>query len=265
MQSSADARVHAIVAAGRRDWPGIELTPRLEQAIERHAQTSALAVVDPAEVYLALACLEDSAAAMRLFERRYLASAEPALATYRLGPDELLEVRQRVRIRLFVQQRDGVPVILHYAGQGRLGGLVRVVLVREAVRLRSAATQAALTIEAIEPRDPELALADDERQALSKQAFERAAARLSGRERCLLRLHYVRSVSGAAIAAMYGVHRATAVRWLESARLHLLQHLSTELRTLAPNLSPAQREQLETWFDTHLELSLSRVLATSSS
>ncbi|MCY1062476.1 hypothetical protein [Nannocystis sp. SCPEA4] len=264
MSPSPDALAQTILAAGRRDWPGVELSPRLEQAIARHARAAAHPVVDPGEVFLALACVEGSAAAMRLFERRYLASAEPALAIHRLAPDELVEVRQRVRIRLFVQQRDGLPVVLHYAGQGRLGGLVRVVLVREAVRLRTTAAPAELTIEAIDPRDPELVLADDERQALSKQAFERAAARLSGRERCLLRLHYVRNVSGTAIAAMYGVHRATAVRWLESARLHLLQHLSRELRALAPALSPAQREQLEAWFDTHLELSLSRVLATSS-
>ncbi len=259
----AEAQVQAVAAAGRRHWPAIELSPRLRAAIERWSRLPERPATDPGEVYLALACVEDSGVAMRAFERRYLASAEPALAAQRLTPDELVEVRQRVRIRLFVQQRDGAPVVLYYAGQGRLGGLVRVVMVREAIRLRAASAPAELTIEVIDPRNPELELADGERQVLTKRAFERAVAELTGRERCLLRLHYVRGVSGARIATMYGVHRATAVRWLESARLHLLQGLSLELRTLAPGLSRAQRERFEGWFNTHLELSLSRVLASS--
>jgi RNA polymerase sigma-70 factor, ECF subfamily len=260
----AEPGVHAraVVEAGRRAWPGVEPSARLLAAIELWAQRAGPAREDLSEVYLALACLEDSAAAMQAFERRYLDSAEPALAIHRLGPDERLEVRQRVRVRLFVQRRDGVPVVLHYAGQGRLGGLVRVVMVREAIRLRSAAAPAELTLEAIDAHDPELQLGDDERREVGKQAFERAVAGLSERERCLLRLHYVRGVSGARIATMYDVHRATAVRWLESARLNLLQGLSRELETLAPELSQARRERMTEWFGSRLDLSLSRVLAT---
>lgn len=261
---AARARARALAAEGRRCWPDIKPSPRLLAAVERWSRLPARPGVDLGEVYLALACVEDSPAAMRLFEERYLDSVEPALAAQRLGPDELAEVRQRVRIRLFVQQRDGLPVVLHYAGQGRLGGLVRVVMIREAVRLRSSPAAAELTPDALDARDPELQFTDGERQELARQLFARAAAALSGRERCLLRLHYVRGVSGAQIARMHGVHRATAVRWLESARLHLLQAFSRELRALAPDLSGGRHEQLATWFNTHLELSLSRLLTTLS-
>lgn len=261
---AAETRAQALAAEGRRCWPDIKPSPRLLAAVERWSRLPERPGVDLREVYLALACVEGSPAAMRLFEERYLDSVEPALAAQRLGPDELAEVRQRVRIRLFVQQRDDLPVVMHYAGQGRLGGLVRVVMIREAVRLRSSPATAELTLEALDARDPELAFTDGERQELARQLFARAAAALTGRERCLLRLHYVRGVSGAQIALMHGVHRATAVRWLESARLHLLQAFSRELRALAPELSRGQHEQLAAWFNTHLELSLSRLLTTVS-
>lgn len=260
--SDTDRRAQLLAAAGARRWPDIKPSPRLTAAIERWARRPERPDVDLGEVYLALACVEDCPAAMRIFEERYLASALPALG--RLGADELAEVRQRVRIRLFVQQRDDLPVVLHYAGQGRLGGLVRVVMIREAARLRSAPAPAELTIEALDPADPELLVAAGERQELARQVFAEAAAALSGRERGLLRLHYVRGVSGAQIALMHGVHRATAVRWLESARLHLLQNFSRELRARAPGLSREQHEQLAAWFNTNLELSLSRLLATEA-
>jgi RNA polymerase sigma-70 factor (ECF subfamily) len=262
--SASEARAQALAVAGPRAWPDIKPSPRLLAAIERWSRLPERPSVDLGEVYLALACVEDIPVAMRLFDERYLVPVEPALAPQRLGADELAEVRQRVRIRLFVQQRDDLPVVLHYAGQGRLGGLVRVVMIREALRMRSSPTTAELTLEALDPRDPELLFADDERQQLARQVFARAAAALTGRERCLLRLHYVRGVSGAQIALMHGVHRATAVRWLESARLHLLQGFSRELRALMPDLPRGQHEQLAAWFDTHLELSLSRLLATLS-
>ena len=46
------------------------------------------------------------------------------------------------------------------------------------------------------------------------EAFAKAIAGLDARERGLLRLHVVHGLSATAIAGVFGVHRATAKRWL---------------------------------------------------
>ncbi len=219
---------------------------------------------DLGEVALTAAAASGHLRAMRAFEHAYV---EPAAAVVRrrgLDADEVAEVLQRVRVRLFVDCRKGAPVIVGYAGEGRLAALVRVVAIREAIRLQTAPRAAPLALEDLSETQTRAILHSPAHQRVAKQAFERAAKRLSQRDRSVLRLHYARGVKCARIAAMFGVHRVTAARWIESARSHLLQKFSTELRDLAPGLSRSQRERFDAWFDTNVELSLSRVLASAA-
>jgi RNA polymerase sigma-70 factor len=258
-----EAWIDRVADAGAAQWPTLGLTREvLANAHARWPSVLARAVVDPAELFLVLACIDGRAAAMRAFEQRYLAAAQRSVARRGLAADELAEVGQRVRIRLFVHQRDGAPVVLHYAGSGRLEGVVRVTMVREALRYRATPASAELDLAVIGCDDPERSVCAAERHDLAKSAFERAAAALGDRDRSLLRLHYARGTSGSRIAVMYGVNRATAARWLESARLRLLAAFFRELRAIAPRLCTQQRERFDAWFDTHVELSLSRVLGT---
>ncbi|MCA9656484.1 MAG: hypothetical protein H6712_33415 [Myxococcales bacterium] len=69
----------------------------------------------------------------------------------------------------------------------------------------------------------------NDREAFAR-AFETATESLQTRERNLLRLNVVHGVSGTAIATMYGVHRATAKRWLAAARQTLLERTREELQ-----------------------------------
>jgi len=244
---------------GAAAWPDVD--PGVVEALP------ATLLSEPADVperWLALACVAGSAAAMRAFERRYLESVEGALRQRGLSDDERAEVLQRVRVRLFVAQRDGAAVVLHYAGDGRLGGLVRVIAVREAARLRSGIVPRALTPDDLGGRDLDLRVLDVRQQRLAKGAFERAAAGLTRRDRTILRLHYARGVSGPRLAKMYGVHRGTAARWLESARLSLLRRFLEEVETAVPNLARRERLRFDTWFRSNVELTLSRVFKTAA-
>lgn len=217
---------------------------------------------DPAELFIAIACILDVRGAVQAFEKRYVDSAMSALRSYRLSPDEADEARQRMRVALFVDRRDDAPVLLQCAGYGRLGGLVRVVLVRAAMRLRSNKPLPDLPVELLaDGADTHGLLADDEHQVLLKAAFAHATAALDLRARTVLRLHYLRGVSGSQIGRMHGVHRGTAARWLASARNDLLREVHRYLLAEAPELEQWPAAKLRELVHSRLELSLSRILA----
>lgn len=249
----------AWLSEGAAAWP--EVDPSVVETLPTALLTEP---ADRAERWLALACVAGSSAAMRAFEVRYLDSVEGVLQQRGLSADERAEMRQRIRVRLFVAQREGSAVVLHYAGQGRLGGLVRVVAIREAARLRSGIRPRALSPDDLGGRELDLRVLDRRQQRLAKGAFERAAEGLTRRDRTILRLHYARGVSGPRLATMYGVHRGTAARWIESARINLLRRFLDEVESAAPELGVRERQRFDTWFRSNVELTLSRVFKTAA-
>ena len=64
-----------------------------------------------------------------------------------------------------------------------------------------------------------------------QQAFREALASLTSKERNLLRYHYLENLSIDKIGLMYGVHRATAARWINAAR----ENLCKQTRAIACN------------------------------
>jgi RNA polymerase sigma-70 factor, ECF subfamily len=72
-------------------------------------------------------------------------------------------------------------------------------------------------------RDATDALAKVQLQALLKEALEQSAGALTGRQRSILRMHYVKQANIDDIGAVYKIHRATAARWLMEARATLVQ------------------------------------------
>jgi RNA polymerase sigma-70 factor, ECF subfamily len=69
--------------------------------------------------------------------------------------------------------------------------------------------------------DPEVEYMRQAYGAAVPEAMQAAFASLSARQRNLLRQRYLHSMATDRLATMYGVHRATAFRWLEEARLAL--------------------------------------------
>src|SRR5688572_25476403 len=175
-----------------------------------------------AELELAFACREGDAAALARFEARYLAQVPAALGHMKLQPALVDEVRQRVREKLLVGGR-----LAEYAGRGRLSGLVGVIAVRTAVSLlrqgkREIADTPAILDVAAAGADPALEMLKDRYRADFQAAFEEAVRGLESRERNLLRLQLLGGVTLEKIGEMYGVHRATVVRWMAKIRGDLL-------------------------------------------
>ena len=213
----------------------------------------------PAELYLALACAKGDAKAIATFERDYLSVVPIALASTKLPAATVEDIRAAVRDRLLLDGR-----IVEYAGRGRLRGLVQVTASRMAIdRIRHDEREQPL------PEGDRLAGVGDVELSLIKAQFRDAFAagfaaavgKLPRRDRNLLRLHLLGGVTLESLAQMYGVHRATVVRWLGAAREAVLtatrDHVASELR--------APADELDEMFElvrSRVELSVERLLAS---
>jgi RNA polymerase sigma-70 factor (ECF subfamily) len=230
-RDAAAAHLASAWAAGRAAWPAVSLG---EAAFAAHVAGrldergdddpgAALGGLDGPGLYLAAAVLGGDPAAASAIAGLW-PSLEPALR--QLGADRvrLDELRQRVLEIVLVGDERG-PAIASYGGRAELRSWLRSVAVRTALKAWARDRRG-------EPLDDDLAaLADDPRLAHLKAtyagavvgALRRALLSLAPRARTLLRLHYLDGVTLDDLGRMYGVHRATAARWLAAARDHAFE------------------------------------------
>jgi RNA polymerase sigma-70 factor, ECF subfamily len=260
--------VEGIVEKGRREVPecaglGPSLVPWIARRLDGEEHPDRL---DPVELFLAAGCAAGERTALAAFERRYFTSIPAALRRLSLQGDDVAEVVQRLRVRLFVIEGGAPPRVLRYAGDGQLGGLVRVSSIRlglNLLRSRGRLDQDADGLEElpIADDDPALAQLKQQSRASFKAAFEDAIAGLEPRERSLLNLALVKGLGIDKVAVVYGVHRATAARWIAQARGNLTRSVHAILGTRL-GLPSAQVDDLLPLVESKLELSLERLLKT---
>jgi len=200
------------------------------------------------------------------FETAYATDVRKLLDRFhRLGADEL---RQRLRIKLFVGTASLPPRIQDYSGFGFLQNWLRVTAARSFVdaaradrsrRMEDELDEGELLGIAPAGGDPRDAQQRAQLSAAVKRAFAAAVAQLAPRERTVLRHASVDRLTLDQIASTYQIHRATVARTLAAARERLLlvtrAGVASELG-LAPDELHSAIQQL----DSRLELSLSRVL-----
>jgi RNA polymerase sigma-70 factor, ECF subfamily len=93
-----------------------------------------------------------------------------------------------------------------------------------------------------------------------KQAFEEAIASLEVRERNVLRHHFIDRLNVEEIGALYGVHKSTAYRWLETARTVLAKRTRAGFNRRV-QVRPSELDSIVRLVQSHVDLSLSRLLA----
>lgn len=258
------AGLHAEAAAA---WPGVVVEP----AVLIAALAGKLAGDDPppltsaaaTELYLALACARGDEAAIAAFDRGYLAVVPQALASMKLAAATVEDVRSAVRDKLLLAEGDRPPRVVEYAGRGRLRGLVQVTATRTAIdRLRLEEREAELPArELAAPTDVAMSLIKAQYRAAFSDGFAHAVAAASRRDRNLLRLHFLGGVTLEQLAQMYGVHRATIVRWLAAAR----EGVFGATRAYVAGKLAAPEDELDEMFDlvnSRIELSVERLLAS---
>lgn len=217
-----------------------------------------LNVEDLALCWLAL---EGEATAVTELERRLQRVTKGA--SWRGDEDFSQEVLQRVRQRLLVGEK---PRLAAYAGRGALVQYLKAVVLSVSVDLKRAGPReergeehellaAATAEEAVDSR-----LAHHAHRKHFTAAFKEALESLTPEERTWLRMRFVEGLSIDAVGTTFGVHRTTAMRWLEKAQRALMTQTR---RVLGQRLqiSPRALDSLMRAMKPSLAENLSRLLA----
>lgn len=267
-------RVARELAAAREKWPTANITDEQFAAalVSRMASQKDLAAawqrLRVEDLFLALWCATGDARAIAAFEQVHRADLDGALARFRKLAVTADELRQTLRIKLFVAADGRAPRIGDYSGFGFLQNWLRVTALRALVDI--ARSEKARKLEEL--------LADDDmigmpqlgpdisskysREQVSraiKSAFARAVAGLGPRQRNFLRHAQVDGLTLDQIAALYSVHRATVARTLAQARAELTEATRRELGQ-ALGIAEDSLDSIVRSADSRIDLSLSRVL-----
>jgi RNA polymerase sigma-70 factor, ECF subfamily len=250
-------------------WPDLRVEPaQFAAAVARGARDLGDVVVAIGELavddlYLAQACATGTRAALDAFAAACDSAMFAALRQMNLAGDAIDELVHDVRTKLFVG--DGAPKIATYSGRASLASWVRTIATRAAVdrlRRRDGGSSDDQVLEALPDAgdSPELAHFRATYHVELKAAFEEALATLDVRERNVLRQHFVDGLTLDEIGGLYGVHKTTAFRWLETARTALSKRTRAAFQQRVKTL-PADLDSILRLLQSHIDLSLSRVLA----
>lgn len=211
-----------------------------ENWLEARAPRSAWASLNLDDLRLVFRVLREEAPALAELERRLARLVTAAAA--RDGEEFMQEVTQRARQRLLVGPE---PRLARYEGRGALAVYLKAVVLslsvdlRRAHRPREALDEGALLAAAAAEESADARLAHAAYKTHFTRAFRDALAAMTAEERNCLRLRFVEGLSVEAIGAAFGVHRTTAMRWLEKAQAALLKETR---RRLAEQLKLPVRE-----------------------
>jgi RNA polymerase sigma-70 factor (ECF subfamily) len=97
-----------------------------------------------------------------------------------------------------------------------------------------------------------------------ERALEEAFRELRARERAVLRLHFAEGMNIDAIGRVYGVHRATAARWIASCREELANTTRARLEAQFGELPQDEFDSLFRLVHNELDLSVTSLLCSES-
>ncbi|MGE0401305.1 MAG: sigma-70 family RNA polymerase sigma factor [Kofleriaceae bacterium] len=259
----ASSQLAEVLAASRQAWPGVSLpddelvayvTERLAPETTLDDALRTLCITD---LWLACAITKRDPAALRAFEAQ-LAHVGEAIAHLDGGSALVADVTAAVRERVLGTGGDGK--ITEFRGRGDLRGWLRVIAVREALQIMRARKREAPMPDALPQAIAESVQLTPDEQRVYREAFAVALATLTPRERNLLRQQYVYGATIDELGALYGVHRATAARWIAQIRETLLRrtrrHVADAMRLSGTDLDSAMGR-----IAGHLDYSLRHTLS----
>lgn len=271
-EAELESALRDMLDRGRRAWPDIAVPDEAFVALvaDKVADTSsllpALAALDADEMYLACGCDCNAPNAVARFEATYSPTIKTTLARMQLSDEMVADVMQSLLERLLLSRSGKRALICKYAGQGSLQGLIRVSAYRAAITLLRQDKSKSIPLEddyqlALVTTSPELAAMRAEYRIEFQRAFADAFQVLSSRERNILRLRFIDSLSVDQISALYRVHRTTASRWLSSARKSVAKETKRLLRQRL-QVGESQLGPLIALVQSHLDLSIEHILRT---
>lgn len=213
------------------------------------------------EVWLAHRCMVNDPHAQALLEREYLSKVPLVLKG--LGDAAFQDdVLQELRLALFLEDSR----LAQYEGRGSLLGWLRSVCHRLALtRLRLSSAHAPVAPGAddvIDSRSAEQQLLRQGDRAAFTAALLDGLGALPDQERAVLRLNLVEGLNIDLIGELFGVHRATAARWLARAKEQLARSVREGMTTRL-SLSEPELSALMTSLEANLDVSVRRYLDES--
>ena len=258
-------------ARGAAAWPGIAVAParfarELGTRLGDEAAPADLSRLRFADVYLAIACSSADPAAIEACDALAGRVLEACGARLRASASQIAEIRARVYEILFVDEATRPAATREFAGRGDLRGYLQVIATRALIRLvnrdrRVVAVEDLELLDALIPRDdPELEILRERYHADVDHAIRAATAALDERSRALLRYVIIAGWTVDQLGQLYGVHRATAARWVAEARAQLGAGIR---RALGARLGIASEDvdSIIRLVQSRVDVSLERLLA----
>jgi len=218
------------------------------------------------DLYLAYACAHNLGGAIRVFETLHFPAVKRTLTRTKLDDDAINEVMAALTEELFFgTQAQARPLIETYSGRGDLVSWLRSIAIRMATRRKKAAGRhvpTATLADVAADGNPELQYLRRAHAKVFEESLAKVLEALDVRERNLLRQHYLDGLNVDALGQLYGVHRATAARWVADAREKVLDGVKA---ALSSKMSPSEIESFLRATRDELGLRISRVLRVSKS
>jgi RNA polymerase sigma-70 factor (ECF subfamily) len=260
--------IHRSYLAGQLEWPDLRDVAPDDYAMHLQSLQVSCSNLERhgAELYLALACGQGDPKAVRTLERCFF----PDLDEYLTRSGFEAATRQDVFQQLLLQLCTGqTPRILSYAGRAALSSWLRVATYRLALVIgershfpRKRDSDITLNHLFSSDVDPETQATIEKARPLFQAALHSVMADLKDRDRTLLRLCFLDGLTIDGIGTLYGVHRATAARWICDIRQRILREVEGVL-VRDFGLRASEFKSLAFLVHSELHLSLIRVLGAA--
>jgi RNA polymerase sigma-70 factor, ECF subfamily len=252
----------AAFEAGRGRWPDVNLGfDDFASRIEALAVAGQDLSTHAPDLFLAIACTAGDQAAIRHFDRVFVSQVDARVTRFDLSPDRLDDLRQKLRTKLLMGPSPGIG---SYRGRAPLGAWLHVTAVRVAIDVAAVVpANDRMDIDLLEitatGQNPEIEATRTLHQERFQVALEESFQVLTSREKTILRLHVVDGLNIDAIGAIYGVHRATAARWLVGIRTRVYEQLKREF-ALRWKATSSDLRSLVSLLRDHIHITAKRVL-----
>jgi RNA polymerase sigma-70 factor, ECF subfamily len=273
-EASTAAALIAQWQAARAAWPDLAIGPeRFAHELARRIGTldsaeATRAAVESArggDVYFAIACCDGDARAIGQLDELVGRELRHAAGKLHASSDQIAEVHADLRRVLLVEDDARRAALREYAGRGDLRGYVRVMATRALIRAinrgrREIAVDDTEFFDRVLPTDdPELSILRAQYRETVDAALRAALTALDDRSRALLRYQLIDGWSIDQIGKLYGVHRATAARWLADARDVLGTGIRAELAARL-RVDPDEVDSIVRLVQSRVDMSLDRLL-----
>jgi RNA polymerase sigma-70 factor len=256
---------------GRARHPDVEVA---DVAFSRHLAVCGAPVselqdaTNGEDLFLACAAIAGDSTAVAKIRHEYWPIVAGYLRPIRMSAIAVDDLEQNLWGALLVGDTRRPPTLASYSGTGALAGFIGVTAQRLALRsmghedaVARAATRAANEVVAV-VGDAELDFAKTHYRDEFDRAVREALDMLDDRQRMILRMQVVDGLTVDRIARVYSVSQSTVSRWLEKARLTVLQEARRALGKILP-LSDSEFDWLVGLMTSQLDLSMSSVLRSA--